>query len=203
LSVSANAAVSIQGSFSDLKNSSGGNVSNGTPFALVGFTGTSFGGGLTINSSITESGANSIFAIGQVLSLNGSLAGGTIFAMGATGGSVAEVVLSGLDNSGNVASGNTYVIYWFQGGSINGANTSLTIGSQAGGFTSSTGTSALGLDPMVIPPNGQDVVQGFATISGGGNVANNLPISVNLIPEPSAALLGALGALGLLRRRRI
>ena len=40
----------------------------------------------------------------------------------------------------------------------------------------------------------------FANVSGGDLKFTN--ISVTTVPEPSAALLGALGAMALLRRRR-
>ena len=44
----------------------------------------------------------------------------------------------------------------------------------------------------------------FAAASAGGNVVSGYQLAFTApIPEPSAALLGALGALGLLRRRRI
>ncbi|MES2438581.1 MAG: hypothetical protein V4584_05930 [Verrucomicrobiota bacterium] len=45
---------------------------------------------------------------------------------------------------------------------------------------------------------------GLTLVSGGGNVsfANATTLNFVPIPEPSAALLGAIGALGLLRRRR-
>lgn len=203
LTASASAAVSLQGSFGDLRDSSGAAVSNGTLFILVGFTGPTFSGGLTANSSLTEVGANAAFTVGQTVSVGSAFGGaGTIFAIGGTGGSTAEVVLPGLNNAGNVASGNSYAIYWFPG-ALYVSGTSGTIDDQVGGFSSSTGTSEFSLDGMIIPPNGQDVTQGFGTVSSGGNIANSFTNAVNLVPEPSAALLGAIGALGLLRRRRI
>lgn len=206
LTASASAAVSLQGSFGDLRDSSGAAVSNGTLFILVGFpVGPAFSGGLTANSSLTVVGANAAFTAGQTVSVGSAFGGaGTIFAIGGTGGSTAEVVLPGLNNAGNVASGNSYAIYWFPG-ALYVSGTSGTIDDQVGGFSSSTGTSAFSLDGMIIPPNGQDVTQGFGTVSSGGNIADSLTNAVNLtvIPEPSAALLGAIGALGLLRRRRI
>lgn len=202
LTVSASAAISLTGSYGELRDSAGNPVANGTLFVLVGFTGSSFSGGLAVNSTITEVGANAAFVTGQTITLGSALAGlGTIFHVGSTTGSTAEVALAGLDNSGNVASGNSYAIYWFPGQVVSAGPE--TVGGQVGGFSSSGGTPGFSLDGMVIAPNGQDVTQGFATVSGGGNIANALPQAVNLVPEPSAALLGALGALGLLRRRRI
>lgn len=201
-SACASAAVTIQGSFGDLRTSSGALVANGTAFALIGFAGPNFAGNFTVNTSLGKAGADSVFTTGQTLALNGLLGGGTIFAIGGTGGPTAEVVLSGLDNSGNIASGNSYAIYWFPGVTYLDGASSFNVGGQVGGYSSSTGAPNFALDGMVIPPNGQDVVQGFATISGGGPTANSVANAVILIPEPSAALLGAIGALGLLRRRR-
>jgi hypothetical protein len=43
---------------------------------------------------------------------------------------------------------------------------------------------------------------GTAAFAAGGGFTNG-SVTVGVVPEPSAALLGALGALGLLRRRRI
>jgi MYXO-CTERM domain-containing protein len=40
------------------------------------------------------------------------------------------------------------------------------------------------------------------TVAGGTNRIDNISVTSAVVPEPSAALLGALGALGILRRRR-
>lgn len=55
-----------------------------------------------------------------------------------------------------------------------------------------------GIVPIISDGNGTFV--GDATFGGGAGTYSTLKLAV--IPEPSAALLGAIGALGLLRRRR-
>jgi Flp pilus assembly secretin CpaC len=70
-------------------------------------------------------------------------------------------------------------------------------------FTTAAGTA--------FPPNAAAVVSTSVTLSsgasitpiaGGGTVEGNNLQLVQVIPEPSTALLGLIGALGLLRRRR-
>ncbi len=89
---------------------------------------------------------------------------------------------------------------------------SPSFGQSVGTFTQGTGVSAVSFDPNVITfdvvSNGTDNVvvrmtQG--TPSSGGNTGgwfgyNGMEIAP--VPEPSIALLGALGLLALLRRRR-
>jgi len=202
LTASASATVSIQGSYGDLRTSTGNLVANNTLYILVGSSTGTFAGNFTINTTLGAVGANSVFTSGQTITLGSTLAtGNTIFHIGGTGGALAEAVLSGLSNTGDVASGNNYAIYWFPGSTFGGGN-SGSVASQVGGYNNTVGESAFEFGGMVIPANGADVTQGFATVSGGGSLANSIPTAVNLIPEPSAALLGALGVLGLLRRRR-
>ena len=66
--------------------------------------------------------------------------------------------------------------------------------------TFSFGTGALNLDQITLAAGGSTSA---ATAAAGQSVAfATAGTSLSFVPEPSAALLGALGALGLLRRRR-
>jgi hypothetical protein len=54
---------------------------------------------------------------------------------------------------------------------------------------------------ILVGTSGGSYIADFTPL--GGTATTTVANSIQLIPEPSAALLGALGALGLLRRRRI
>ena len=205
---SANATVTIQGFYGTLFNSSNVAVPNGTVFALVvdSNSSNSFAGGFGLNSSIdSQANANAAFTAGQTLTLGGTLGGDTIFALGTVDSSVsgaagtAGPVLTLTLGQNGLAANLNYAIYWFPGANLNG--NIATIGTQAGGIHS-TGSPALDVLGMTVPAEGATVSQGFVTSDQGGNVAAANVHAWNLVPEPSAALLGLLGAVGLIRRKR-
>jgi MYXO-CTERM domain-containing protein len=103
-----------------------------------------------------------------------------------------------------LATGLKYAFYYFPGATYTaGVN---TIGSQVGGVNSNTNAPDAGLDAMIIPADSALVNQGAATIGDWSGLQTNsqfTAVNLTTVPEPSAALLGAVGVLGLLRRRRI
>ena len=94
---------------------------------------------------------------------------------------------SGLTYGGNVAAGKSYAIVWFDKLALGGT---ATVGLKYGVF-------ATGLT-LPADPGTYNLASNFA----GADTQKTQAFSVG-VPEPSAALLGAIGALGLLRRRRI
>ena len=207
-SASANATITIQGYFGTLLTANNSAVPDGTLFALVADSDSSnsFAGIGNLNSAIPSSdAANAAFTAGQTLTVGGTLGGDTIFALGTVNsaisgalGTAAPVITLPLNQNGVFAARN-YALYWFPGASYGGGNTA-TIGTQVGGIHS-TGTPVFDVNGMTIPPDGATVFQGFATTDQGGNV-NPANVHAWVIPEPSAALLGVLGAVGLIRRKR-
>lgn len=204
----ASASVTLSTQFGEATNVSGALVPDGTLWILVVDTNndSTFAGGFGLNSSLGVGGANTTFTAGQSLSIGNVLGGDTIFAMGGfngnaggTPGLTADTLLLNLGENGLAANRN-FAFYWFPGATYAGGN-SATIGNQVGGIHQGADAGA-SLDAMVIPADGNTVAPGAATNEYGGSVADSRFQAVQLIPEPSTALLGAIGALGLLRRRR-
>lgn len=205
----ASATVTLQTQFGIATDVNGVALPDGTLWALVVDTNvdSTFAGGFGLNSSLTEVGAQAAFTIGQSITLGGNFGSDTIFAMGgfngftnnATLGLTADVLELTLGQNG-LAAGRNFAFYYFPGVTYTG--NSAILGSQIGGIHSGADANA-GLDAMIIPADGATVSPGAATSELGGSVSAAGFQAVNLIPEPSAALLGAIGALGLLRRRRI
>lgn len=121
--------------------------------------------------------------------INGSddylyLSANTTTALGPSNGVVTSVVAN-YDADAAVTGGQAYKLIWFDGVAAGGA---LDNGQSYG---LSAATSAL--------PAGNADLQQPAEFVGDNGAASN-PITV--VPEPSIALLGGLGLLGLIRRRR-
>ena len=222
LSSSANATVTLNGQYGQAFQADGTTaVPDGTLWALVVDTdGDNIIAGLGLDSSLTQlaaSGAASLQAInttfgGKSLTLGSNLGLDTIFALGgfnsaalSVPGSAATAV-AGLNLGTNgLAAGLNYSFFFFPGVSFTTSGASYTVGSSVGGVNRSTADAGGGTAGMIIPANGATVFQGASTSAGGdlgGSVPNSSFTAVALVPEPSAVLLGAIGALGLLRRRR-
>ena len=204
LTASAGATETIAGNYGDLFTKTGAPVPNGTLYVLVASSTGTFPGGFTINNTLDATGALT-FTQNQVLTLGATLGGATntIFGIGGTNASVADGSVSGLALTGNVLVNKNYAVYWFPGSTFTNGDTTGTVGLQVGGYNNTVGVVGI-LDGMVIPADSADVAQGFQTVSAGGLTPNSSTVafSTTAVPEPSAALLGAIGALGLLRRRR-
>lgn len=91
---------------------------------------------------------------------------------------------------GNAAG--TDFIVWNSG--LNFAAEDAVLGGAAVGFQTRNATLVRG----IVDPNGNNGITGAALSARNGQAA----VTFGVVPEPSAALLGAIGALGLLRRRR-
>jgi len=201
----ASASVTLQTQFGTAFNSSSVQVPAGTLWALVVDTdnNSTFAGGFGLDGSLQLAGANSTFSTGQTLTVGNLLGGDTIFAVGGFdgGGLASDTITLDLGTLG-VTAGRNYAFYWFPGSTYVSGTSGTITGTQAGGIHTSSNTPESQLTGMVIPTEGSNVDTGAATAAVDGNIPNSRFTAVNLIPEPSTALLGAIGALGLLRRRR-
>ena len=168
---------------------------------------------LNLDSSITSSGAafnQSPFWYAS-LSVGSVIQGDTVFAMGkvdSTASGISGVLLASVVAQyglNGISSGKNYGLYWFPGVTYTAPGTyQVGWGSgEVGGIQTTTGDTGVGFTGMVFPADtGADLSPGALTTDQGGSFAPSSFQAVNLIPEPSSMLLGALGALGLLRRRR-
>jgi len=209
---SAMATVTLNTQFGTAYSSTGTAVPDGTLWILVVDTNDNnlFGGGnMGLNSSLTAQQANATFSIGQALSVGSTLGSDTIFAMGGFNGAGTGLGLGATGNglsglslgTNGLAAGLDFTFYYFPGVTYNSGGPNL-VGTQVGGINRSGADAGALLDGMVIPSDGAQTSPGAANSDFGGSVTNAQFTAVNLIPEPSTALLGAIGALGLLRRRR-
>lgn len=194
------------------RNSAGSAVPDGTLFALVADTDGSgtFGGAASFgtNNSMAAPQSLGLFTQGQTLTTGTLLGGDTIFGLGAINGvalgdgpGIADKVFA--FTLTGATSGLNYAIFWFPGGTLNGAGTTGTVGAQAGGISNLVAGG--GNTAMTIPTNNAaSVNQGALDTANGGAISTSRfnAFATKPVPEPSAAVLGAIGALGLLRRRR-
>jgi hypothetical protein len=216
LASSANATVTFGTQFGVATDSSGTPVSDGTLWALVVDNGDNkFGSTFGLDSSVNTfastdaSTLNSVFG-GRSVAIGSVFAGDTVFAMGGFDSSVLSVAgsaggaITGLDITLNgLSPGAKFAFLFFPGVKFTTQGATYNIGSQLGGVNSNTNDVAGGTDAMVIPAEGNSGLFGASTASGLGGVYSETSFrAVNLVPEPSSALLGALGVLGFLRRRR-
>jgi hypothetical protein len=209
VAATASATVTLNTQFGYAYGASGALVPDNALWILVVDTNgdNSFGGAFGLNSSLSESGANSLFTSGQSISVGGLLGNDTIFAMGGFSGTAglglgttADTLILTLGQNGLTAGAN-YAFFWFTDSQYSGGSTG-TVGSEVGGIHGSA-DSAAGLEPMVVPPDSSSINTGTATAADwDGSKSQAQFTAVRLIPEPSTMLLGAFGALGLLRRRR-
>jgi hypothetical protein len=205
---SAQATVTLNTVFGPLTTSSLGVIPDGTLWALVVSTdaGNTFAGNFGLGGAIiSDADAQASFTPGQLLTLGGLIGGDTIIAMGGfTGASqgnagyTQDALELTLASPAALTAGKNTAFYYFPGSTFGVTN---SVGGQVGGFNA---TTIVGGDfdgyGMVIPADGSTVGFGGLGTDAGGTVATTQ--AFNLVPEPSAALLGAIGALGLLRRRR-
>ena len=168
--------------------------------------------GMALNSSVfetaqTEGGRtsiNSLFAPSQNIALNSVIGGDTVFGIGGFSSALAGFAggAAPLLSDLTLPAGRNYGFYFFPGVTFTTTGATYQIGGSVGGIHSSVDDPDNAAFAMVIPPDGNTVDQGVLSVSNGGLATNSRFTAVTLVPEPSAALLGAVGALGLLRRRR-
>jgi hypothetical protein len=207
LALPAAASITLNTQFGSAFDKDGVVVPDGTLWALVVDTNadTVFTGFSNDQSLSTTEAASTHFTAGQSLSIGGLLNGNTVFAFGGfngagdlPGGAIDALIFNYGTNG--LAAGRSYAFYWFPGATFADGELSQVIGSQVGGINT---TSADIFDAgMILPADGNAIAVGAATEAGGGSLSNERFTAVALVPEPSSALLGAIGALGLLRRRR-
>ncbi len=185
----------------NLQNSSGATNQTLVWGIVIDTTGNGFSGDYIPGISVSDNGvANSpngqflstssgvtddLLVISQnLMTLSGTGDGSTGFAR--------PTNLTGLNFLNGVSQGDAFALIWFD-------------------YTTKTGQASangdkyglLGNGAFVIPADSGSSVS-FASNFSGADAARpaNLTFGTAPIPEPSAALLGAIGALGLLRRRR-
>lgn len=218
--VASHSATTITGTIgSQFKGNNGTtNIANGSLVMLIADTGAA--GFLTTSGSALVPGASAlagrtILPADANLTVGSLFGGDTVMAVSTAGNSGS---ISGFANftavtnknfaivwfsqtAGSVGAGSYFGMMsladWLMPGDADGKSYSLS-SSDAGGvngfFSSSTATTLTQLG-----------ASGFVTGSGTAGVSSDITKSATfqIVPEPSAALLGAIGALGLLRRRRI
>lgn len=214
LTMFANAAITISGSaLLNVQGSTPGTdlVGGRLGLLIVDTTGDGFlnGGGNTGITTGNPLAALSYTAAGAGLTVNSTFYGDTVLARLTTTVSFGQTFIEGNLNA-SVASylNKNYAIVWFDTLTTAGSETAGTgkFGIARGADwvfpAADSGTFTYGgagnLDQLTLN-NGPG---GSATVSSGGVGFATNGTSYVIVPEPSAALLAAIGALGLLRRRR-
>jgi hypothetical protein len=173
--------------------------------------------GMSVNSSLAQTAAtgqagidsiNGLFA-GKSLALGSLFGGDAVIAMGgfASGGvgvagATAPTLSLSLGGANGTATGRIYGFYYFPGVTFTSEGETYNVGGSIGGINTTLADANTATDGMIIPTDTFVVTQGASTANLGGIIPTSSFTAVALVPEPSAALLGAIGALGLLRRRR-
>ena len=152
------------------------------PISLATFGWTMFGSAPFSTNAAAPGIFGSVAGSGQVLSVTGTLP------TTATGPFIGNNIYAVVAN----AAGNDFVV-WNSG--INFAVEDSVLGGAPISFQTRNVTLVRG----IVDPNGNNGLTGALASRNGGAAVT---FGVEAIPEPSAALLGAIGALGLLRRRR-
>lgn len=200
------ATITLNTQFGVAYNSLGVAVPDGTAWIMVvdANNDSSFAGGFGLEGTLAN--ANSTFSTGQVITNNSVLGSDFVFAMGSfngtgsglTGASLDAVTFE-LNSAAGLVANRAFAFYWFPGATI--VNGQIVVAGEVGGIHSAVDAANVGA--MTIPNDGATLPSGAATSGdAGGSLPNSRFTAVQLIPEPSTMLLGAFGALGLLRRRR-
>jgi len=227
LTAASQGATSITGTLgSAFKDNAGANIATGSLIMLVVDNGSNGFLNLGSNGAVTsslngESVKNTITAAQAGIVAGGTFGGDTIVSTAVSGasGSIASLL-----SAVNVASyvNMNFAVVWFTAtpaalatsvsnayfGMIRLADWTLPASDSGAVFTLSS-TDAAGATSYYSTSASATAAQvGTGFFTGTGTAANTGSTAVRsatfqVVPEPSAALLGALGALGLLRRRRI
>jgi hypothetical protein len=202
-----NASFTLNYEFKNVLNASGANVPTGSLWALVVDNNNDTFAGFGLNDSLynqTAGTADAHFITGSTsISLGAAVGGGTVFSMGAfssagiAGGTASSLTLG----TNGLAAGQQYAFYWFPDVAYTVPGSYL-VQTQVGGMHTTDVPAFLDIGMDVPASDGVFTTGAYSLSSLDGNVPDNNFRSVTLIPEPSAALLGSLGVLVLLRRRR-
>lgn len=166
-----------------------------------------FTGGATYEPGFVRTGTSGTGALpnGQALKVNNVTTDDIIFLssnlMAIVGSEGRMTQLSSFNYASGMAANDRYALVWFDYTSLGGAAT--LGGDKYGAWTRLNGTPTV-TNSTILPadPGSYTTATGPAGNFGADNTMATKVASLTLVPEPSTALLGALGALGLLRRRR-
>jgi len=106
------------------------------------------------------------------------------------GGNGGVLGVADINLSGGIGAGDKFFLVWLDGNKA-GSLTDASFTIPADGSLVDYGAPFVGVDPV------RNALSSYVGTSG-----TPTGVGITFVPEPSAALLGALGALGLLRRRR-
>lgn len=205
------ATITLNTAFGVALDSGGVAVPDGTLWALIVDGGdVAFPGGFGLGATMTAGGAASAFTPGQQIGLGSLFGSDKVFAIGGFNGFANQTIRGStfgaleLDQSvdTSLVAGRNAAFYYFPGVTFTTQSERYTISNQVGGLNGA-GDAASGTDEgLVIPADGV-YNYGVATEALGGAISSARFTAVDLVPEPTSALMATLGILGLLRRRRI
>jgi len=195
--------------FDGLGTASTSTVNGGTLYSSSGSTvNSTYEGGFSL-SPTTAGNAPS----GQAMKVAGNATDDILFLssnlMALVSGEYRLTTITNLTYSGDVTAGDQYRIVWFDDLKNSGGSSLTTLSSASvvssgrfGLWGDTTGTTAVNSTILPSDPgNFTTTTTGPAGMFAG--TETNMASTLTLIPEPTSALLGAVGALLLLRRRRI
>jgi hypothetical protein len=209
----ANATVTLNFQFGQLTDSSATTLQDTALWAIIyddNGDGT-LPGGLDGNSSLTEAdrtAANAAF-LGVNIQKDTVVDGDKILFTGEIEGSLGDGIVGDQRNfdlnSLGLATGVRWGFYWFPGLTTASTNLPSSDPFEIGAIQEdNANTGSGGNAGMTIPSDGANVVVAYFdnTTSGNASGLDEDRFQAILVPEPSALLLGVLGGLALLRRRR-
>jgi hypothetical protein len=165
-----------------------------------GFLGSSaltpYDGGFTYTATTAIPLSSSSVLTDDVLYISSAAMASTTNANDGAAGQFRPTSISGIPFGGAVAAGKSFAVIWFDETALGGT---AATGSFYGMVT--TPTTADPAQALVLPADGATVNYSKNFLGAESARPAGLQFGV-AVPEPSAAILGAVGALGLLRRRR-
>lgn len=213
----ANAAVTVSFSnasaaLTNFNNGAGVGNTNLVWGILVDTAGNGFAGGTGANfydqgfslnattTALTLTANNGLATDDRLFLAPGQMALSTTIDSG--GGTVNRILsMASMNMANGVNFGQSYAIIWFD----STTRVTTTQGMKYGIFVPPATVVGIANTTTVDKLPGADGTFDYAPVFAGADSAKSMSFSLGgaAVPEPSAALLGALGALGLLRRRRI
>jgi hypothetical protein len=176
-------------------------LSTGNPLNTTVDGGTLFGGNTTYDAGFTLSGTTAL-PTGQLLNVGGVASDDRLFisntAMVLVSGDVRITALNNFSYDANMAAGDKYAIVWFDSTTVG----SVVAGGSKWGAWFKDGAAVNNGLIMPADPGSYTTSAGPAGNFGADGAAGTKQANLQFVPEPSSMLLGLLGAVGLLRRRR-